>query len=172
MGAGLPARWIDRSPVLRFRCLLAPLVFLLLFPFSALAQDVRLIPSSGSDTFPACALSCSVLSQAQDSCVPPQAPVSNPQTYVSCFCQSSLLTQLRSDAADVCGSSCTSQSDLALLQKWYTNFCSASGNNNNNNNNNAAAGATTTTSAAAATATATGVSYPAPPSWYVCLLSH
>ncbi|KKA21758.1 Integral membrane protein [Rasamsonia emersonii CBS 393.64] len=74
-----------------------PTVLLLLSTWAlspALAQDVHLLPTAASSTFPACALSCTTLQQAQSGCVPPAAPVSNQATYVSCFCQSALLTSL------------------------------------------------------------------------------
>lgn len=156
MGAGLPSslRWIDRSSVL-----LVLLTTLLLLPTTTLAQDVRLIPSAGTDTFPACAVSCQVLTQAQDACVPPSAPVSNQQTYVSCFCQSTLLSNLKNNAAGVCGTSCSNQAELVQLQKWYADYCASGGKT----------GAATTTNAAP---TPSRVTYPAPPPWYVFYFFH
>lgn len=140
-----------------------PTVLLLLSTWAlspALAQDVHLLPTAASSTFPACALSCTTLQQAQSGCVPPAAPVSNQATYVSCFCQSALLTSLHTTPDSVCDSFCTSESDRQLLMTWYNNYCSSGGN--------AGAGTQTTTTAAAAATTSTTVNAnPAPPSWSV-----
>lgn len=115
----------------------------LAFTTSVLAQgeDVQLRPSAASDSFPACGVNCNILAQADDACTPPTVPATNRQTYVSCFCQSALITGLKSNAQSVCGT-CTSQSDSQKLQKWYVDFCNSggetgsnSGDSNSNDNN-------------------------------------
>lgn len=120
---------------------LSALAGLALLPLTALADDTTFIPSAASSTFPSCALSCTTLTSAQTGCVPPAAPVTDYTTYVSCFCQSALLTTLYTTPDDVCTDVCTAESDRDLLQTWYKNFC-------------ASGGATTATATAASTATA------------------
>ncbi|KAL1852310.1 hypothetical protein Plec18170_006038 [Paecilomyces lecythidis] len=156
MGAWLPS--LLRIDAISVLFLLAPTLL-----SSTAAQSVTLLPSAGSDTFPACAVDCQTLEQAQDSCVPPAAPVTNQATYVSCFCQSALLTQLRSSPAGVC--SACSAADSQKLQQWYNNFCSTGGNVQTTTTSTST---TATNAAAAAAATTTGShtkSYPSPPSW-------
>lgn len=156
MGAWLPSLlWIDAISLL---CVFVPA----LFASSTAAQSVTLLPSAASDTFPACALTCQTLEQAQGSCVPPAAPVTNKATYVSCFCQSTLLTQLRSSPASVC--TACSAADAQTLEQWYNNFCATGGDVQTTTTSTS----TTATNAAATTTAATHVkSYPSPPSWYV-----
>lgn len=86
------------------------------------AQDTfSFLPSAASSTFPACGLSCQLLLEAQSACVPPQAGVSNTDTYISCFCQSSLISGLPYTAS-MCPT-CTTASDQQLLINWYKNYC-------------------------------------------------
>jgi hypothetical protein len=129
-----------------------------------------LVPTAASDIFPQCALSCSALNSAQSLCIPPTAPATGRSTYVTCFCQSNLLTQLKTSADGTCDDVCTSASDRSTLQKWFSDFCSSGGDlkstdtstdtNNNNANSN-------TNDAASSTATAKAhKDSPAPPSWW------
>lgn len=117
----------------------------LLFSLSS-AHAASLIPTAGSDSFPQCAVDCSVLQQAQDSCT------AGPQSsWVSCFCESALLTSLKSSGS-LC-TSCTATADQSQLSSWYKSYCSSGGKPDN-----AATTATSTTStatAAGATNTAT-----------------
>ncbi|KAL4791379.1 hypothetical protein BDV19DRAFT_310762 [Aspergillus venezuelensis] len=156
MPSGSSGTWSRASgswPFASQRFSLATLFYLFLaFTPSILAQDVQLRPSAASDSFPSCGLSCGVLTQADDACTPPTAQVTNRQTYVSCFCQSSLLTTWSQSVDSICTDTCTNSQDRQLLQTWYTNFCQSGGdttedssdnsnsnsnsNNNSNNNNN------------------------------------
>ncbi|KAL3476758.1 hypothetical protein BJX99DRAFT_258090 [Aspergillus californicus] len=155
---------------------LSTLLYLTLaFSSSILAQDVSLIPSAASSSFPACALSCSVLSSADDSCTPPTAAVTNRQTYVSCFCQSALLTTLQSSADGTCTDTCTSSDDRELLQQWYVNFCNSGGDTGNSDSNSDSDDDTSTTtnnnnnnstSSSAADSTSSATANRAPPSWW------
>lgn len=141
---------------------------LVLLP-TALAQGESLLPSSASDSFPACALNCGLLRQAQDSCVPPAAPKSDPSIYVTCFCQSDLITSLHNSPNGICDDSCNNPSDLALLQKWFNDFCSSGGSVQTS---------TTTTATSPSTASATSADATVAPasnssthqSWYVSLV--
>ncbi|KAL3435565.1 hypothetical protein BDV09DRAFT_167305 [Aspergillus tetrazonus] len=99
---------------------------------SILAQDVQLRPTAASSSFPACGLTCSVLAQADDSCTPPTAQVTNQETYVSCFCQSDLLKNFRTTADGTCDDTCTSTEDRQLLQQWYVDFCNSGGGTESN----------------------------------------
>ncbi|KAL4907381.1 hypothetical protein BDW74DRAFT_149054 [Aspergillus multicolor] len=143
---------------------------------SILAQDVQLRPTAASSTFPACGLTCSALSQADDSCTPPTAQTTNRQTYVSCFCQSTLLTNLQTTAAGTCDDTCTSSDDQQLLQQWYVDFCNSGGDtdsssgttddstsNSNSNSNN---GTSSADSAAETSSSSATNRRPAPKSWW------
>jgi len=84
-----------------------------------------ILPSSGSATFPQCALSCETLVAAQNSCLPPAAPVSDQSIYTSCFCESALLTQLHTSPDGTCDANCPGESDRQLLENWYNSFCNS-----------------------------------------------
>ncbi|OJJ62310.1 hypothetical protein ASPSYDRAFT_115500, partial [Aspergillus sydowii CBS 593.65] len=155
----------------------------LAFTTSVLAQDqdVQLRPSAASDSFPACGVNCEILAQADDACTPPTVPATNRQTYVSCFCQSTLITGLKSNAQSVCGT-CTSQSDSQKLQQWYVDFCNSggktgsnsgnsnsndNGNNNNNNNDNNDNNSNSNNDGSDSSASSSSSSNtPAPKSWW------
>ncbi|KAL4916055.1 hypothetical protein BDW62DRAFT_203061 [Aspergillus aurantiobrunneus] len=157
----------------------------LAFTSSVLAQDVQLRPSVASDSFPACGLSCAVLSQADDGCTPPTVQVTNRQTYVSCFCQSTLLSDLKTNVQGTCDDTCTSSDDRQTLQQWYVDFCNSGGNtdsdsgknrvsnnnnydnNGNNNNDNNNGGSSNANSAAdTASSSVTKLVKRAPQSWW------
>jgi hypothetical protein len=128
---------------------------------AVLSQSVTLLPSSASDSFPACGLSCTVLQKAQDGCVPPAAPKTGQSTYVSCFCESALISSLHSNPDSVCQNACKSASDRALLQDWYNNFCASGGKVNTANDGKTSGDKTSDTktsanpSSAASTSTTT-----------------
>ncbi|KAF2804146.1 uncharacterized protein BDZ99DRAFT_153596 [Mytilinidion resinicola] len=99
---------------------------------------------------PACAKQCSILSQAEANCVPPAAPVTNQDTYQSCFCQSGLLTTLKTSPS-LCQSSatntiCTPQ-DATTIEQYYVALC---------NGPTVQPAETTTTTTSTATSTAAG----------------
>ncbi|KAI1622536.1 hypothetical protein EDD37DRAFT_635273 [Exophiala viscosa] len=85
------------------------------------------MPTAATSTFPSCAVSCTVLLQAQTECTPPDVATTNDLTYENCFCQSSLLSALYSTPDSVCTSECTAESDRTELQTWFENFCSEVG---------------------------------------------
>ncbi|OKL62482.1 hypothetical protein UA08_02553 [Talaromyces atroroseus] len=139
------------------------------------SDSFSFLPSSASSTFPECGLSCNALLQAQTVCVPPQAAVTNDQTYISCFCQSSYLTSLTSSGA-VC-SSC-SAADQQLLVNWYNGYCAGgytstltatatTTSSTNTATDTAAATTTTGTAAAASTSSASSSSKSSgSPGWF------
>lgn len=98
------------------------------------AANKNLIPTSASSSFPQCGLSCSVLTSAQDSCT----ASADQSTWFSCFCQSALLTSLKTSGS-VC-SNCDA-SDQALVSTWYNNYCSSGGTDTGANTNPPAAAA-------------------------------
>jgi len=98
---------------------------ILLIAIATTAWSQVIVPTTGTDTFPACAASCPLLLQAQTSCLPPAAPVADQATYDSCFCQSALLQPLKSSPWGVCGVVCPTQVDTAALQAWYGGYCAA-----------------------------------------------
>jgi hypothetical protein len=100
-------------------------VLLVAAAFTTVAIAQTIIPSAASASFPACALSCTLLIEAQNDCVPPSAPVTNQATYNSCFCQSSLLAQLRLSPDGTCDVYCPVESDRRLLQSWYIGLCAS-----------------------------------------------
>lgn len=96
-----------------------------IFASTVISQD-PLVPSSGSDIFPACAANCPILKEAQSSCQ--ASPDNDRATVVACFCESSLLTTLHSTPQGICDDTCTSPGDLKKLQSWYSSFCESGGN--------------------------------------------
>ena len=95
--------------------------------FASVATAQTLVPIAASNAFPACALSCTPLLQAQGGCVPPAAPVTDQAVYVSCFCQSTLIAALHTSPDGTCDQWCTVESDRQELMAWYNNFCAAGG---------------------------------------------
>jgi hypothetical protein len=93
--------------------------------FTAITTAQTILPSTASASFPACALSCSQLIQAQSGCIPPVAPVTDQYFYDTCFCQSPLLSQLHTSPDGTCDAYCTVESDRQLLQSWYNGFCAS-----------------------------------------------
>jgi len=93
--------------------------------FIAITTAQTILPSTPSASFPACALSCSLLIQAQESCIPPTAPVTDQYFYDLCFCQSPLLSKLHASPDGTCDTYCTVESDRQLLQSWYNGFCAS-----------------------------------------------
>ncbi|RHZ72396.1 hypothetical protein CDV55_108454 [Aspergillus turcosus] len=143
MAYGLLASTANNA-VLKPTCRLLHLLVIAFFlTTTVLATTDTILPSAASATFPACALSCSTLQNAAGSCL--ASPVDTHAVHVSCFCQSALLSSLKTSPNGPCDSSCTNPSDRQLLQTWYINYCNSGG-------------ATTTTTAAAAAATTTSAS--------------
>ena len=98
---------------------------MLLAYFLAVASftTAQILPTTPDASFPACALTCSVLVTAANICLPPQAAVTDQFVYDQCFCQSSLIATLYSTPDQVCTTECPAESDRELLQSWYKNFC-------------------------------------------------
>ncbi|KAF4552417.1 Hypothetical protein D9617_10g073980 [Elsinoe fawcettii] len=138
----------------------AAVASLLLWTSSTLAQQLL---SFGPNALPACAQACQYLQQAQAACVPPAAPATGQETYLTCFCQSAYLVNLRSDATQLCGNVCQG-SDLPLISQWYTITCAAGSNQQTpqqpatTTSTPTAAGPTTTSTSTAAGSTATPIS--------------
>lgn len=101
------------------------LTIIVAFVLTTYGGAQTILPSSGSATFPQCALSCETLVAAQNSCLPPQAPVSDQSIYTSCFCESALLTQLHTSPDGTCDANCPAESDRQLLENWYNSFCNS-----------------------------------------------
>ncbi|KAJ5675397.1 hypothetical protein N7462_008294 [Penicillium macrosclerotiorum] len=114
------------------------LLFLALSALITTGAAGDILPSAASSTFPSCGLTCTALTNAQSSCV-----TGAQSTWVSCFCQSSYLTTLKTSGS-VC-SDCSS-SDQSLLSTWYNNYCNSDGQTS---------GTSTTTTASASTTSAT-----------------
>ncbi|CAG8930823.1 unnamed protein product [Penicillium salamii] len=114
------------------------LSILLVLTFALSALSASILPASASSSFPQCGLTCTALTNAQTSCESGAT-----DSWTSCFCQSSLLTGLKSSGS-VC-SSCSTE-DQSTLSTWYNNYCKSGGTSNS---------AATTTSATSATASST-----------------
>ena len=121
---------------------------------AALASAQVQILQFGSNQLPTCAQNCQVLLNAQIVCVPPAAPVTNAQTYKSCFCQSGYLNTLGTDASTICDTTCTSQTDRTQIQSWYKSYCA----NANALPSGTAAGISTTSTTPATASTGTAAS--------------
>lgn len=98
-------------------------MLLILAAAVAAASAQSILPSTADSSFPACALSCQALLQAQTSCVPPAQAVTDQFVYDQCFCQQSEITGLFNSPDGVCDTSCTAESDRDLLQSWFISFC-------------------------------------------------
>lgn len=85
------------------------------------------VPTTPSSAFPACAVSCTALLQAQTLCLPPNVAAAANINYEMCFCQSSLLAAIYSTPDAICAAECQAPNDRALLQTWYRSFCSSVG---------------------------------------------
>ncbi|RKF60583.1 putative integral membrane protein [Erysiphe neolycopersici] len=85
------------------------------------ASDGTIVPFSS--TLPACASNCGPLFDVQGKCVPPVTKTVD----IKCFCSDTRLKPLKSGisgVSTVCGAtSCTSETDLETIRKWYTTFC-------------------------------------------------
>lgn len=154
------------------RTLLSALLFPLWSTVASAQDSFSFIPSSASSTFPECGLTCTILQTAQSACVPPSAAVTNDQTYISCFCQSSYLTSLKSSGA-LC-TTCTSASDQQLLVNWYNGYCdggytstlsATTTTTTASSTSSTATGATTTTAAAKSSTASSSSKSSSPPGW-------
>lgn len=121
---------------------------LLLSLYASTSAAANILPSAASSSFPQCGLSCTALTQAQSSC-----EAAAESTWVSCFCQSALLTTLKTSGS-LC-SSCTSSSDQSLLSTWYNDYCNSNGKDTGSTSTTTdTTTATATNSASTGTATA------------------
>lgn len=151
---------------------------LITIAFASIAAAQSLVPTAASTDFPSCALSCQLLLSAQGGCVPPAAPVTDQAVYVSCFCQSTLISALHTSPDGTCDAYCGVESDRQELMAWYNNLCAAGGAATVVSSTSAVSGPQTTivyitsTAAASATATPTGTSSSVASSgngsWYAC----
>ena len=91
---------------------------ILLLSTTIRAQN-SIIPSNE----PQCVNQCPVFQQALAACEPDQGDQAQ---YVSCFCQSAYLIQLRSSNANICSPQCT-DSDFGQIVVWYNGFCANGG---------------------------------------------
>jgi len=109
---------------------------------------------------PACAKQCSVLAAAEGGCVPPAAPVTTQDIYQSCFCQSALLTTLKTTpslcSAAVANSGC-SDADATKIEQYYVALCNGPTVQPPHTTTTTATTATTATSSTGI-ATGTGIS--------------
>lgn len=71
--------------------------------------------STPSSALPQCALSCPALQRASNNCA-----AGGPSAWLSCFCQTPLLSSLTT--SDQC-SSCSAASDQNLIAAWYDKYC-------------------------------------------------
>ncbi|KAK0119236.1 hypothetical protein ONS95_008091 [Cadophora gregata] len=124
----------------------------------AASPDGVIVPFNSG--LPVCASKCGPLFDVQGKCSPPATTAVDE----NCFCTDSRLTVFDNGGTTgvslVCGpQSCTSQSDMEAVKKWYDGFC-------------AKGKVVTTTASNGVIATQTGVSKPkttgpSSPSWYV-----
>ncbi|EPS29521.1 hypothetical protein PDE_04471 [Penicillium oxalicum 114-2] len=116
---------------------------LLLALYASATTAANILPAAASASFPQCGLSCTALTQAQGSC-----ESAAQATWVSCFCQSALLTTLKTSGS-VC-TSCTAPADQSLLSTWYNNYCNSNGQDTSNAGSSTNTAATTTATVASA----------------------
>jgi hypothetical protein len=113
---------------------------------SAQAVQYTLLPGN----LPSCATQCQVFDGAATDCVPPVAPVTNNEAYISCFCFYSTLAPMRTSSQNICAPTC-SDSDWATIENWYRSLCGLSAMSTST-----VTGTATSTVAAAAASTAIG----------------
>ncbi|KAI9931425.1 hypothetical protein ASPWEDRAFT_25697 [Aspergillus wentii DTO 134E9] len=174
--ANNPVRAATTRPSFSLVSFVAIFSFILSLSTTVLAESSILLPSAASDSFPACGLSCSLLQQAQSGCVPPKAPENDKSVYVSCFCQSALISQLHNSPDGTCDDTCTSSSDRSLLQTWFNDYCSSGGNIKDDTSGDPVVNTPTTTAdsptdsstmaASTATSSAAVKANSAPQSWW------
>ncbi|KAJ5542848.1 Integral membrane protein [Penicillium sp. DV-2018c] len=126
----------------RIPLLLLTLLLALTFSAQVQAAGTNILPTAATDKFPQCGLSCAPLTNAQSSCE--SGP---PESWTSCFCESTLLTGLKSSGG-ICAS--CSAADQTKLSTWYNGYCASGGKDQDADTPKPA---TTTISAATATAT-------------------
>lgn len=133
---------------------------LLLLPLTVWAADKNLIPTSASDSFPTCGLQCSQLYAAQDSCT------ANPDssTWVSCFCQSAFVSNLKTSGA-VC-TNCDSN-DQSKVSSWYTNYCNSGGTDKGTTSTSTTSSSTSTATAGSSTSNSSTSTTDENKSWWV-----
>ncbi|KAF2876167.1 hypothetical protein BDV95DRAFT_602183 [Massariosphaeria phaeospora] len=107
---------------------------------------------------PTCARQCTVLDAAEKGCVPPAAPVTDSNTYHSCFCLSALLVGLKSSGALCQPAGCLAD-DATKISQYYISLCNGPAQPPPAEQPQPTATATTTS----ATTTATGVAGAAGP---------
>ncbi|MCJ1309946.1 hypothetical protein MMC25_003607 [Agyrium rufum] len=107
--------------------LLLALLLSTVLPSTTTAQSSQQITLL-DPTLPSCAQQCAKLSQADKGCTPAGgAPVTDLTTYTSCFCQSALLTSLKTaPTQNICQGTC-SETDWATIDQWYVAECPVNG---------------------------------------------
>ena len=100
---------------------------ILLASLTATGTSAQQLLVFGDNALPSCAQQCSSLVQAQAACVPPAGPVTDQDTYKSCFCQSGYLTALENSPGTVCDDVCSATDDLTQIAIWYSKNCAKNG---------------------------------------------
>lgn len=93
-----------------------------------ISQIVSILPTTPSETFPACAFSCANLNAASSYCLQTNVGASSEATN-TCFCQRAEVTPFYQGASGVCDGFCPNTADLAVLQTWFQSYCAAAGIN-------------------------------------------
>ena len=96
------------------------LTLVLGFSISSTLAQTTLIPNS----LPKCGQECPLLVTAQNNCVPPAAPVTNPTIYQSCFCLSDFLKPLYAGGSTTVCPACPQQ-DMGTIENWYQTLCAS-----------------------------------------------
>ncbi|PGH19654.1 hypothetical protein AJ80_03809 [Polytolypa hystricis UAMH7299] len=98
-------------------------ILFILTALAATALSQTLVPSEASDNFPACALECQILKDAQTPCVPPAVSDGDQASYTACYCGTEALQPLLSTPYGVCDSVCTTVPELNTVMKWFVTLC-------------------------------------------------
>lgn len=105
-------------------------------------------PFQDPAVFPACAINCPPLYDANGACVPPNVPVGNPDTYDSCFCSHGAVAPFSVGVSGVCDAAC-GPDGLSSIADWFRDLCDVE-------DGGGATGTTSTTTGGAASTTTTG----------------
>lgn len=134
--------------------------FLFAYVTTVYSQTIAIVPTSPSASFPACAVSCTVLLQIQSTCEPPNVAQANNLAYENCFCQSPSIQALYSTPDAICAGECTVEADRTLLQQWFLGFCKTVGSGIDPLSTAASSTVVTVTSTAGSTPTTTASKIP------------
>jgi hypothetical protein len=117
----LSSTLINTTRLLSKYCTMQSMIFLLSLAMTMMALSLENGPIFDYTKAAACADGCSILTIAQDICVPPFAPLANKTVYLDRFCKSNYLKTLH-DGGTFCHEACT-ETDALTIHSYYCSLC-------------------------------------------------